>query len=1240
MNSLFMRIRYSTKCLVWSAMLLLAQSTTFNAPGRETERPHRLSGSAARAEADQRKRTFPLGYIPPGARERALEQIRLADGAPGAPNPQITFSQWYNIGPAPIIQSPYGGSDGLCSGRVTAFGVDPSSPTNHWLLGAAQGGIWETTDGASWKERTDAQASLAMGAIAFAPSAPATVYAGTGEPNFRGDDYAGAGLLVSYDHGTHWQMLNTNFAETSFSRILVDPNNVSNLVVSTVRGGLGVTDAASGTNVPPAAPPRGVFVSSDGGKTFNRVLTGEATDLQANPHNFLEQYAGLGEIYGAPTNGLYRTTNGWQTSELISGPWLTTTNVTYTSTNYPIGTNINCYTNSGTNICFTNIVYTNIITGTNVTISTNAMGRFALAVSSFTNIYVGIAQPRTNYQAGLVGLWRTDNPWDPTPTWNLVPNPPYGSDCCYSPRFWYHFSLLVDPDDPAVLYLTEFDVWCYKNDWISIGDSIHPDNHVLAWAIGSGLKHLLLGNDGGVWLSDQSQVSDYWVNLNYGLAISQMYRGAVDPRPASPLALAGTQDNGTPVNNGSLLWPFVWGGDGGDCAISSAHPDTDWAVSLDVQFGSSDIGRVLSGVLPPTVVSGPLDTDLLPDYVQFYVHFEKSPRNDNLFIAGTAHLWRCDNFFSTSTPSWSTNGPLMTSATGAPVPISAMAFAPSDPSGLIYAFGTEDGQMLVTTDGGSSWNNLNPANAVPGRYISGLAFSPFDPNVLYVTLSGFDEGTPGHPGHLFISTNALASTPSWSNVSPPVNLPMNCLAIDPTNPNTIFVGSDIGVWQTSNGAASWAHHGPNLGMPNVAVFDLRMNSAGQPTAFTHGRGAFVFEQVNIPIINLLGKYGCQDCPPPPCCFCPLEFINPGDLVSIELPLQNNSPVPTVNLVANMMPSPQIVPFTPQQSYGVLEAFGPSVSRRFQFMANLTPGAVCGSTIQASFQLQDGTNNLGIVTMPFMLGTLHQPLVESFDKVQVPALPRNWRSASTGADAPWFTSTNPPPNILHDAEDPTPENGPVNTSVFTPDIPGRGESLLTTPPFVVATPQAQLYFRQAFSVSNGFDGCILEIAVGALPFQEITQAGGSIVQDGYNGRLNDLNPLGPRVAWSGDSGGWLPEYVSLPPSAAGQSVQLRWHFANSIGQSNGFWFIDKVQVSEPLCLPPVTNPLILNPTLGPNSFSFAINTVSSRTYVIQYKTNLGDTVWQVYATISGNGSQQTVSVTLGPDRQRFFRFVVE
>src|SRR5882672_7550663 len=206
---------------------------------------------------------------------------------------------WYNIGPQPIntldTNNIIIAQD---SGRVAALAVDPSN-SNHWLIGAAQGGIWETPDaGSDWYPRTDNQASMAMGAIAFSPANPLLVYAGTGEANFRGDDYAGAGLLVSQDGGTHWQMLNTNFAKTSFSHIRVNPTNSSNLVATTVRGGAGVGEESSGDANVPGAPPRGVFVSTNGGTDFIRVLTGEATALEANPTNFSQQHAGLGEIYG------------------------------------------------------------------------------------------------------------------------------------------------------------------------------------------------------------------------------------------------------------------------------------------------------------------------------------------------------------------------------------------------------------------------------------------------------------------------------------------------------------------------------------------------------------------------------------------------------------------------------------------------------------------------------------------------------------------------------------------------------------------------------------------------------------------------------------------------------------------------------------------------------------------------------------------------------------------------------
>src|SRR5690242_17375109 len=112
-------------------------------------------------------------------------------------------SPWTSIGPNPTT----GGTFSPVTGRITTNAVDPSDATgNTVLIGGAQGGIWRSTDaGATWTAVGDQNASLAMGSIAFAPSAPATVYAGTGEQASIGFDiYYGAGVLKSSDHGQTW----------------------------------------------------------------------------------------------------------------------------------------------------------------------------------------------------------------------------------------------------------------------------------------------------------------------------------------------------------------------------------------------------------------------------------------------------------------------------------------------------------------------------------------------------------------------------------------------------------------------------------------------------------------------------------------------------------------------------------------------------------------------------------------------------------------------------------------------------------------------------------------------------------------------------------------------------------------------------------------------------------------------------------------------------------------------------
>ncbi|TAK06395.1 hypothetical protein EPO44_05460, partial [bacterium] len=558
------------------------------------------------------QRAYPLGDIPKDAKLRALQQIeQFKASLPPALQPG---GNWINIGPAPIVGGvdPDGDLNPKSSGRVAAIAVSPLDP-NHWLIGAAQGGIWGTPNGGiTWTPLTDAQASLAMGAIAFAPSDPTIIYAGTGEGQFGNLGYAGAGLLKSTDGGNTWTLLATDtFAKTAFSDIKVDPINPDIVVVATVFGLAGLD-----FKLPRDVPPRGIFKSTDGGVSWSRKHGPDATDLDVDPTNFNNQYAGIGFPRGFLLNGVYRSTDAGETWTLISGPW-------------------------------------EILPG--------SVGRVELAIapSNPNVLYVSIHEADSG---GLLGLFRTDNAWGDTPLWTQITSAP---DFC-GPFCDYAHEIIVDPTNPDILYAGGFSLWKCETcsaaaaTWTDIGktdslNGIHVDQHIMAWAG----NRLIVGNDGGVWITIDGGNS--WVNRNTNLSITQFYAGSIDP--SNPLfALGGSQDNGTEVLLGAD-WLWIFGGDGAANAISKSHPNTDWAVS----FNNLGIRRTTDG----GVNFNPGDLGIDKTGAPFIARFEKCPHNDDIFIAGTDNLWRTNIFFSIPIPIWLPNGPEMGSA------ITAMAFAPS-----------------------------------------------------------------------------------------------------------------------------------------------------------------------------------------------------------------------------------------------------------------------------------------------------------------------------------------------------------------------------------------------------------------------------------------------------------------------------------------------------------------------------------------------------------------------------------
>ncbi|WP_375444466.1 WD40/YVTN/BNR-like repeat-containing protein [uncultured Fibrella sp.] len=224
------------------------------------------------------------------------EEADFLVGAPASP-PTGVGPQWRFVGPTHMTNGQtYGESRVAVAGRVSAIAIDPSN-TNHLLCGSAGGGLWESfTRGASWVARTDYAPTLTIGAIAFTPGAPATVYCGTGEGNFYA--WLGAGLMRSTNGGATWTMhATTPFVGQGFYDLVVDPANASHLLAATTNG---------------------LYESADAGLTWTVRRADRCWDLSVQPGG-----GPSAEVLAACSGGLFRSTNGgttWAAVALPSAP--------------------------------------------------------------------------------------------------------------------------------------------------------------------------------------------------------------------------------------------------------------------------------------------------------------------------------------------------------------------------------------------------------------------------------------------------------------------------------------------------------------------------------------------------------------------------------------------------------------------------------------------------------------------------------------------------------------------------------------------------------------------------------------------------------------------------------------------------------------------------------------------------------------------------------------------------------
>lgn len=291
---------------------------------------------------------------------------------------------------------------------------------------------------------------------------------------------------------------------------------------------------------------------------------------------------------------------------------------------------------------------------------------------------------------------------------------------------------------------------------------------------------------------------------------------------------------------------------------------------------------------------------------------------------------------------------------------------------------------------------------------------------------------------------------------------------------------------------------------------------------------------------------------------------PGEAVTYAVTLRNTGSQSTQNLTAAVAVSAGISEAGPPQNYGALIAGGPAVTRNLTF--TIDPSLTCGGTVTLMIRLQDGSQNLGTVSIPLQTGVPRVALRQNFDRSPQAQLPPRWtRSATDSANMPdyarnWKVSAS--------------RSSSGSKSAFSPDMNQVGVGEMVSPVFRISTPNARLTFQNWYDLETTFlrnrlyDGSVLEIKIGEGTFVDILAAGGAFESGGYDGTIDSccFNPLGGHSGWSGRSGiQQTPEFITtavrLPASAAGQKVQLRWRVGTDVGTFREGQYIDDILITD-------------------------------------------------------------------------------
>ncbi|MGA2623190.1 MAG: T9SS type A sorting domain-containing protein [Bacteroidota bacterium] len=658
-------------------------------------------------------------------------------------------------------------------GRVLSLAVDPHNTNIVWA-GSASGGLWKSATGG---EGTNAWVLINTGFPVFSVS---SIAIDTTNPNIL---YIGTGEISLY----HRPLIGTPGARASYGMgVLKSTDGGSTWAQTSLTWTFSQITAVEKVVINPlnsrtlyAATSEGTFKTTDAGTTWSQVSSVlMAMDVAIDPVDTATLYIACGNLNSSPNPGLYKSTNaGASWAQLTNG---------LPSVNF---------------------------------------GRTSLAISptNHQTVYAGISDASSS---AMIGLYNTTNggaSWIPSSTVNYV-----GS------QGWYDNVIAVHPQSPDTVYCAGLDIYkatdggatlVRKSDWGAgyiyqvppggpegPGGYAHADHHAIAFDP-TNPRIVYFGCDGGVFKSTDGGESFF--GCNGGFVTTQFYGGFANSSLDSVIALGGLQDNGALEYQGNDVWSKVAGGDGGWCAIDPTNDNIMYEEYIDL-----DISKSIDGGTSWFDISFGVTT------ANFIAPFVLCPSNPAVLYAGDTKVHKSTN----GGASWFVpSGPA--DLNGTPVSCIGVSWTSSDT--LMAATGTGAlgsfpvFQVFASTNGGSNW--VNVTGSLPNRYPTQITYDPTNSSTVYMTYSGY--GTP----HVFKTTN-LGQT--WTNITSNLpDVPHQSIVVDPEEASNLYVGTDLGVFHSSDDGASWEDY--NSGLPPVMVLDLKVSNAnGALRAATFGNGVF------------------------------------------------------------------------------------------------------------------------------------------------------------------------------------------------------------------------------------------------------------------------------------------------------------------------------------------------------------------------------------------------------------------